>query len=92
MGEAVRTYGLGHGGARSVPIAVSSALVVDGVLWLADPPLGDGNPPSGFDQNDTPGWFTQTGQDNAEFRGDSGAIAEFRRAPKGAEDPGKGCE
>jgi hypothetical protein len=66
--------------------------VVDGVLWLADPPLGDGNPPPGWDENDTAGSFMQLSDDRAEFRTANGRVARFRRAPQGAGDPNVGCD
>ncbi len=66
---------------------------VDGVLWLADPRLGDdsGNPPPGWDENETAGMFVQTGN-TATFRADSGVEATFTRAAPGAVDPADDCE
>jgi hypothetical protein len=64
---------------------------VDDVLWLADPPLGDHNPPAGWDENDTPGVFAVQGADVAVFTADTGVTARFVRAPAGTSDPG-GCE
>lgn len=61
-------------------------------LWLADPALGDHNPPPGWDENRTPGSFVQTGEETAEFHGDEGQHATFRLAPPGSEDPNAGCE
>lgn len=69
-----------------------NSVIVDGVIWLADPPLGDHNPPPGWDENATPGLFTITSPGRAEFRGESGQEAHFRRVSAGAEDPGAGCE
>jgi hypothetical protein len=70
------------------------SVTVDGQqLWLADPPLGDdsGNPPAGWDENETMGYFVETGP-RGEFHGDRGQRATFRRAPAGANDPNAGCE
>ena len=66
---------------------------VAGVLWLADPPLSDGsgNPPRGWDENQTTGSFMQLSEDEAEFRTSSGLTARFRRAPEGVKDPLTGC-
>lgn len=61
-------------------------------LWLADPALGDHNPPTGWNENRTPGSFVQTGETTAEFHGDDGQHATFRLAPVGSEDPNAGCE
>ena len=63
-----------------------------GVLWLADPALGDHNPPPGWDENETPGYLTKTGPRTATFLGDGGQTARFRRAPAGTPDPATGCE
>lgn len=68
------------------------SVTVDGLLWLADPPLGDHNPPPGWDENRTPGRWIVIGADRAEFRGDQGQRASFRRAAPGAVDPNAGCE
>lgn len=68
------------------------SVTIDGQLWLADPPLGDHNPPAGWDENQTPGRFVQTGPRRAEFHGDAGQTAMFRLAPAGATDPNSGCE
>lgn len=73
-----------HCGVRSV--------IVDGVLWLADPPLGGHNPPRGWDENRAVGSFSVLTHRRAEFRGDGGEFARFRRARPGASDPGHGCE
>lgn len=70
---------------------VLGVLVADR-LWLADPALGDHNPPPGWDENRTPGSFVQTGEKTAEFHGDGGQHATFRLAPTGSEDPNAGCE
>jgi hypothetical protein len=66
---------------------------VGGRLWLAKPPLfsSPGNPPRGWDWNDTPGTWTEYGP-TAEFRSDSGKRAHFVLAPAGAKDPNRGCE
>jgi hypothetical protein len=66
--------------------------VVDGKLWIADPPLGDHNPPPGWGENETLGVFIVGARDRAMFRGQDGQIALFRRANPGEPDPGAGCE
>lgn len=68
--------------------------VVDGRLWLATPPLGDGdgNPPQGWDENQTTGRFEETSPTTATFTSDSGHVAGFRLARPGEPDPGAGCE
>jgi len=68
------------------------SVTVGDQLWLADPPLGDHNPPPGWDENETRGIFTQTGPRRAEFRSDSGETATFKLAPAGSDDPNTGCE
>jgi hypothetical protein len=68
------------------------SLTVKGRLWLADPPLGDHNPPPGWDENETMGVLLRTGPGRAVFKGDGGQRASFQRAPRGAEDPNAGCE
>ncbi len=65
---------------------------VNGVLWLAQPPLGDQNPPPGWDDNDTAGTFAVRQAGDAVFTGDTGVTAHFIRAAAGAPDPGLGCE
>jgi hypothetical protein len=66
------------------------SVVVDGQLWLADPPLR--NPPDGWDENSTEGNWSETESRRAVFRADSGKVAHFITAPPGQEDPNKGCE
>lgn len=68
--------------------------MVDGRLWLATPPLGDdsGNPPEGWDENETSGWFEETSLTTATFTSDSGQVAKFRLAGPGESDPSAGCE
>jgi hypothetical protein len=68
------------------------SVTVDGQLWLADPPLGDHNPPPGWDENETSGRWVVIGPGRAEFRGEQGQRASFRQAPVGAKDPNAGCE
>lgn len=68
------------------------SVTVDGRLWLADPPLGDHNPPPGWDENETVGVLVRTGPRRAVFEGDGGQRASFERAPRGTEDPYAGCE
>ena len=67
---------------------------VDGVLWLADPPLGDDshNPPPGWDDNDTPGMFVRTSSTDARFTADTGVEAHFVKAKPGQSDPAANCE
>jgi hypothetical protein len=82
---------------KGVRVAVPShcgilGLTVKGRLWLADPPLGDHNPPPGWDENETMGILLETGPGRAVFKGDGGQRAWFQRAPRGAEDPNAGCE
>ena len=84
------------GGTGGVRIDVPShcgvlSVTVDGVLWLADPALGDHNPPPGWDENQTSGSFVVMGT-RAEFRGDGGQQAMFRRALAGTPDPLASCE
>lgn len=80
-----------------MPVTVTShcgvvSVTVDGQLWLADPPLGDHNPPPGWDENETSGSWVLLGPDRAEFRGDQGQRASFLRADPGIPDPNAGCE
>lgn len=80
-----------------MPVTVTShcgvvSVIVDGQLWLADPPLGDHNPPPGWDENETSGSWVLLGPNRAEFRGDQGQRASFRRADPGTPDPNAGCE
>ena len=82
---------------KGVRVAVPShcgvlSLTVNGRLWLADPPLGDHNPPPGWDENETSGVLLKTGPGRAVFKGDGGQRAVFQNAPLGAEDPNAGCE
>jgi hypothetical protein len=67
------------------------SLVIDGRVWLADPPLGGHNPPSGWGENETDGYFTWNGS-RGEFHGDGGQHSIFRLAPPGTDDPNAGCE
>lgn len=64
---------------------------VDGQLWLADPPLGDGNPPPGWDENESAGVFRITSPGEARFEADQGQTARFVLAPPGVTDPAAGC-
>ena len=66
--------------------------IVDGQLWLASPPLGDHNPPSGWDENEVTGTFTKTGKGTATFHGQNGEVASFRLGEAGETDPNAGCE
>jgi len=87
------------GGARGTRMALHThcgviSATVQGQLWLADPPLGDDshNPPPGWDENLTKGYWIEINPGRAEFHGDEGQRASFRRAAVGAEDPNAGCE
>lgn len=66
----------------------------DGALWLADPPLRDdsGNPPPGWDENETVGLFIQTTATEATFKADTGVEARFTKAKVGTSDPAANCE
>lgn len=93
-GESLPASSLSDHGVR---VAVPShcgvlSVTVRGRLWLADPPLGDHNPPPGWDENETMGSFLRTGPRRAIFHSDGGRRASFRRAPVGAEDPNADCE
>lgn len=68
------------------------SVMVEGDLWLAEPPLGDHNPPAGWDENEETGAFTVTGPNSAEFHTDAGLKASFVRAEPGTADPNAGCE
>ena len=68
------------------------SVTVNGILWLADPPLGGHNPPLGWDDNEAFGHFVVLGHGQGEFFGDEGQRATFRRAAAGAENPNAGCE
>jgi hypothetical protein len=68
------------------------SVTVDGRLWIADPALGEHNPPPGWDENQTAGRFVENGPGRAEFHGDRGQYATFRLAKPGEQDPGAGCE
>lgn len=65
---------------------------VEGTLWLADPPLGDHNPPTGWNENEQAGVFAVRDQKEALFTADTGVQARFVKARAGAPDPGVGCE
>lgn len=83
--------------ATSVRVAVRShcgvrSAWVHGRLWLADPPLGGHNPPPGWSDTQTRGWFVITSVGRAEFHGDRGQEADFRLADPGTPDPNDGCE
>jgi len=83
-GEAIRISVNSHCGVLSVWVGK--------MLWLADPPLGDHNPPDGWDENITTGYFITLGPGRAVFEGDAGQKAHFRQAPPGIKDPAAGCE
>ncbi|QLQ10228.1 MAG: hypothetical protein HZY75_07340 [Nocardioidaceae bacterium] len=68
------------------------SVTVEGQLWLADPPLGDHNPPPGWDENQTSGRLIFLNPDRAEFHGDQGQRATFRRADPVDTDPNAECE
>jgi hypothetical protein len=88
--------GCGGGGGKHLALYTHCGVVsahVGGQLWLAKPALtdGSGNPPSGWDFNDTRGVWKQRGT-TADFRSDGGKRAHFVLAPAGAKDPNLGCE
>ncbi|HET9422974.1 MAG TPA: hypothetical protein VFO49_17670 [Nocardioides sp.] len=64
---------------------------VDGRLWIADPPIGDHDPPPGWGENETSGFFS-AGRGRAVFRGEGGQVALFRRARPSEPDPAASCE
>lgn len=64
---------------------------VDGQLWLAEPAIGDGNPPPGWDENQTDGVFRITDPGEATFETAQGLTARFVLAPPGTPDPGTEC-
>ncbi len=68
------------------------SVTIEGRLWIADPPLGDDNPPPGWDENETAGLFVKTGPRRAVFKGDGGQRATFKLADPGVDDPAAGCE
>jgi hypothetical protein len=68
------------------------SVVATGILWLASPPLGNHNPPRGWDENRETGTLTVTGPGAAEFRTDKDLQASFVRAAPGTPDPNAGCE
>lgn len=68
---------------------VDSSVWVGGHLWLASPPLGSHNPPPGWDEKREAGLFVVK-KAWAEFRGDGGQKAHFRRAEPGTVDPNLG--
>lgn len=65
---------------------------VAGKLWIADPPLGDRQPPRGWDDDETWGHFIPGAKGRAMFRGEDGQVALFRRADRDEPDPAEGCE
>jgi hypothetical protein len=82
---------------KGVRLAVPShcgvlSVIVNGRLWLADPPFGNHNPPRGWDENETMGVLVKAGSGRAVFHGDEGQRASFRLAPLGVEDPNGGCD
>jgi hypothetical protein len=50
---------------------------VDGIRWLANPALGNGNPPEGWGNPVTSGRWEQTSETTAIFIADSGVKADF---------------
>ena len=65
--------------------------VVDGTLWIADPPIGGHRPPPGWGESQTSGFFV-AGTGRAVFRGEGGQVALFRRARPSEPDPMANCE
>lgn len=66
--------------------------VIDGRVWIADPPLGDHNPPPGWDENRQQGVLRMIDPDTVEFDGGAGRVVKFRPAAEGEADPADGCE
>lgn len=64
---------------------------VDGTLWIADPPLGDGGPPAGWDDDRTWGHLIPGAKGRAMFRGEGGQVALFRKAAPKEDDPAADC-
>jgi len=61
---------------------------IDGVVWLADPPLGDGaNPPRDWDNPQAEGTLVLQTRDTATFTSAVGQLAHFRRARPGDPAP-----
>lgn len=87
--EPVRSSGRAHRVASHCGVVSTT---VAGVLWLADPVLGDHGPPPGWDENETSGIFVARNGTEAEFTTDGGHVARFRRAADGTDDPNRGCE
>jgi hypothetical protein len=82
---------------NGIRVAISShcgvrGVWVNGELWLASPPLGGHNPPRGWDENETLGYFLTTSEERGVFSGDGGQEAHFRLAEPGSADPNDGCE
>jgi hypothetical protein len=82
---------------NGIRVAISShcgvrSVWVNGELWLASPPLGGHNPPRGWDENETLGYFLTTSEERGVFSGDGGQEAHFRLAEPGSADPNDGCE
>jgi hypothetical protein len=65
--------------------------VVDGTLWIADPPIGGDRPPPGWGETETSGFFV-AGKGRAVFRGEDGQVALFRRARPNEPDPLASCD
>jgi hypothetical protein len=65
--------------------------VVDGTLWIADPPIGGHHPPPGWGEAETSGFFV-AGKGRAVFRGEGGQVALFRRARPSEPDPMARCD
>jgi hypothetical protein len=61
--------------------------------WDADPPVGDHNPPRGWEENRETGTMTLLSEDRAEFRSATdGRTVQFKPRPPGGPDPNAECE
>jgi len=68
------------------------SVTIDGQLWIADPPLGDGSAPPGWGEEQEWGRFTPGAKGRAMFRGEGGQVALFRKAEPDEDDPAADCD
>jgi hypothetical protein len=68
-----------------------TSVVVDGIRWLATPPIADVPRPAGWDFNETSGVFVVLDADSARFDADTGVTAHFRRAESKAPEAVGAC-
>jgi len=59
----------------------------DGRRWIADPILGDNNPPPGWGNPFDKGSMELVAEDRARFTRSAGLVAEFQPLPEGSEYP-----